>query len=53
MSLVCGEGCMPRASSSARTAAKNSLGSAHTNFGHVYREFQCRWISVTHLFGGV
>ena len=49
MSRVCGEGETP----SARTASKNSLGTAQTNRGQQYRAFQSRWISVTQVFGGV
>jgi hypothetical protein len=33
MSLVCGVSHTPRRSASARTAAKNSLGTAVTNLG--------------------
>ena len=57
MSLVCGviqaedPAAGRRAPASARTAAKNSRGTAVVNRGHTYRWFQSRWMSVTHRAG--
>ena len=51
MSRVCGTSHSPRSAASARTAAKNSRGSAVTNRGHTYLAFQSRWIAVTQRLG--
>ena len=54
MSRVCGvihAPADPPEPASARTAAKNSRGTAVVNRGHTYRWFQFRWISVTHRAG--
>ncbi len=51
MSRVCGVIQMSRSAASLRTAAKNSDGSAVTNRGQTYREFQSRWIPVAQRDG--
>ena len=52
MSLVCGViQISPRSAASARTAAKNSRGTAVTNRGQTYRSFQSRWIAVAQRDG--
>ena len=54
MSLVCGVIHAPAwlpEEASARTASKNSRGTAVVNLGHTYRWFQSRWMSVTQRAG--
>ena len=54
MSLVCGvihAPAWPPVAASARTASKNSRGTAVVNRGHTYRRFQSRWMSVTQRAG--